>query len=462
MAGSVEADFKQAATAQSINNPNDPIANSFAQYKALAQLRVSVTGIAPPKSPTSTQPVPSPNTPKGSVELVNTPTKTPQQILIKWVDRRNILRTRNRLFDGGPETHFPGSHLSQFRREAKRAFDIIVNKDDIKEYILLNPITAEALRHYSAGNFEQFLSDVLTNKIVTSDMLDRIGRGPIFEPWMLKKLIFDTVMKSSVDFNKSVADNAVAATAHFIANNGMVIGRAAEIGYEEWKAESEDSLRNYFAEVDASTTTSSIFTLFEQIILQFGTPANIGTSSVEDLIARAALTYAIILQAASRAVEQLVRDSTEHAAKVSLDVSIIFAAITLGAGVAPVPYLSLVVDDVEGVINTVIDNHVQAPVDAVNAVANTLNDQFSNCVLKPALAGDRVPGLLQQTGPEQPAKAVSSTDGKSGVVAKDAGATAPVLTPAAKRRQLGQLFNSKYQDYIGMLDTVHTPMRKMP
>ena len=57
-----------------------------------------------------------------------------------------------------------------------------------------------------------------------------------------------------------------------------------------------------------------------------------------DNIARAALAYAIILQAATRAVEQLVRDTTAHAAKVSLDVSVIFAAITLGGGVTPSPY----------------------------------------------------------------------------------------------------------------------------
>jgi len=237
----------------------------------------------------------------------------------------------------------------------------------------------------------------------------------------------------------------------------MVIGRLAGLGHEEWKSESEQGLEKYFNEMDTATTSSNIFNLFNQIILQFATPTNIGSSTVEDLIARSGLAYAIILQAATRAVEQLVRDTTAHAAKVSLDISVIFAAITLGGSVAPSPYVALVVDSVEGVIETVINNYVNLPVNAVTAVASNLNDQFSNYVLKPALAGDSVPGLF----PENASSIAASGSGhkpQAGVTSP--AAATPLLTAAGKRRQLGQLFQSKYQDYIGMLDTVHTPMQK--
>lgn len=237
----------------------------------------------------------------------------------------------------------------------------------------------------------------------------------------------------------------------------MIVGRFGGIGHEKWKPESEAGLEKYFETIDTSTTTSNVFTLFNQTILQFATPANIGESTVEELIDRSGLAYAIIFQAAIRAVEQLVRDTTAHAAKVSLDVSVIFAAITLGGSVAPSPYVALVVDSVEGIIQTVVNNYINQPVNAMTAVASNLNDLFSNYIIKPALAGDSVPGLF----PKASDAVVTSLLQKPGV--NNAGTTSPIptLTPAAKRRQLGQLFESKYQYYVGMLDTIHTPMRKI-
>ncbi|CZR56673.1 uncharacterized protein PAC_06562 [Phialocephala subalpina] len=465
----IEADFKEAAAAISKTSPNDPIANSFAQYKQFALLRCSGTVIktAAPIPATSVYPTKQ----KGSVSLADTSAKNPDLVLTKWVDSKGVVRTRNTLDDAASQERFSGNHTRRFEREMHRALDLLVNKDDIREHILLNSATVKALQYHVSGEHSMFLAEVLANKLITSDMLVRIGRGPIFEEWMVKQLIFDAVMKSTVDFAKVAADNAVAATAHFIANNGMVIGRLGGLGHEEWKAEGEDGLEKYFDEIDISTTTSNIFTLFNQSILQFATPANIGSSTVEDLIARAALAYAIILQAATRAVDQLVRDTTAHAAKVSLDVSVIFAAITLGGGVAPSPYVALVVDSVEGVIQTVISNYVNQPVSAVTAVASNLNDQFSNYILKPALAGDSVPGLFPRdasfvagtgSGAKAQAGGIPVGTGAGAETSKaDASPATPASTAAGKRRQLGQLFESKYQDYIGMLDTIHTPMRKI-
>ncbi|TVY67498.1 hypothetical protein LSUE1_G008234, partial [Lachnellula suecica] len=399
-----------------------------------------------------------------------------------------VLRTRNTLNDNVTASPLKTSRTHRLDRDIHRAIDLLVNKDDIREHVLLNTSTVAALQHLEAGENDEFLSAVLKDKLVASDMLVRIGRGPIFEDWHVKRLVFEAVVASNGDFDKGMADNAVAATAHYLANNGMVKSRVAGLGHPEWKSESEEGLQKYFDEIDASTTSSNIFKLFAQIILQFGTPANIASSTVEDLIARAALAYAIILQASTRAIEQLVRDTTAHAAKVSLDVSVIFAAITLGSSVAPSPYAALVVDSVEGVIQTVITNYVNDPVTAITAVASNLSDQFANYVLKPALAGDSVPGLFpgnaSAASPAPPASTAGSeppvqtpspvtpapipaagggTPAGAGAGGK-AGANAtptPALTPAAKRRQLGQLFQSKYQDYIGMLDTVHTPMRKI-
>jgi hypothetical protein len=97
-----------------------------------------------------------------------------------------------------------------------RALDILVNKGNIREHLLLSSATVQALRYLVAREYSKFLAEVLANRLVTSDMLIRIGRGPIFNDWMIKQLIFDAVMKSAVDFNKGVADNAVAATAHFM------------------------------------------------------------------------------------------------------------------------------------------------------------------------------------------------------------------------------------------------------
>ncbi|KAH8811201.1 hypothetical protein F5884DRAFT_781462 [Xylogone sp. PMI_703] len=351
----------------------------------------------------------------------------------------------------------------------RRVLALLVNKDDIREHLLLSSATVEVLRYYVSGEHSKFLAEVLANKLITFDMLVRIGRGPIFEEWMIKQLIFDAVMKSTTDFDKTAADNAVAATAHFIANNGMTVGRSDGLGHKEWKAEGDASLEKYFDQIDASTTSSNIFTLFNQIILQFATPTNIGSSTVEDLIDRAGLVYAIIFQAATRAVEQLVRDTSAHAAKVSLDVSVIFAAITLGGSLAPSPYVSLVVDSVEGVIQTVIDNYVNQPVNAMTAVATNLSDQFSNYILKPALSGDSVPGLFPENAGSSGGSGSESHAGVNPAGARsgnetskaDTGTTTATLTSAGKRRQLGQLFESKYEYYVGMLDTVHIPMRKV-
>jgi hypothetical protein len=152
---------------------------------------------------------------------------------------------------------------------------------------------------------------------------------------------------------------------------------------------------------------------------------------------------------------------------VSLDVSVIFAAITVGASVVPSPYVALVVDSIEGVIQTVITNFVNQPVNDVGAVASSLNDQFSNYILKPALAGDSVPGLFPAdtssvTAPgEAPKDQAAAKPVGTETSNADASPTTPVLTPARKRRKLGLLFQSKYQDYLGMLDTVHTQMRKI-
>ncbi|RFU24351.1 hypothetical protein B7463_g11984, partial [Scytalidium lignicola] len=469
----IETDFKEAAATISNTSPNDPIANSFAQYKQFALLRCS-RAVANTAPPSTTAPIPTatvyPTKQKGSVFLINTSVKNHDLVLIRWVDSEGVVRTRNPLCDAASQGH-SGSHTRLFEREMHRALDLLVNKNDIREHLLLNSATVEALRYYVSEEYSKFLAEVLANKLITFDMLVRIGRGPIFGEWMIKQLIFDAVMKSAIDFDKMVADNAVAATAHFIANNGMVTGRSDGLGYKEWKAEGEDRLKKYFDEIDTSTTSSNIFTLFNQIILQFATPASIGSSSVEDLITRAGLVYAIILQAATRAVEQLVRDTTAHAAKVSLDVSVIFAAITLGGSLAPSPYVALVVDSVEGVIQTLISNYANQPVNAVTAIATNLNDQFSNYILKPALAGDSVPGLFPENASSVAGSGSSSKGQAGGTPVKtgtgngtseaDTSLATTTLTPAGKRRELGQLFESKFQYYVGMLDTVHTPMQKI-
>jgi hypothetical protein len=215
----VEADFKQAATASSRTFPNDPIANSFAQYQAFAQLRCSAVKISPPSTTVATATT-SESSPvqEGSVSLAPTTTKTPNLVLTKWVDNAGVVRTRNWLNDAASQERFSEiqSRTRRIEREMHRALDLLVNKDDIREHLLLDPGTVEALRYYASGDHAKFQAVVLSEKIVTSDMLIKIGRGPIFEDWMIKQLIFDAVMKSAVDFDKASADNAVAATAHFM------------------------------------------------------------------------------------------------------------------------------------------------------------------------------------------------------------------------------------------------------
>lgn len=463
---SVKDHFNIAAS-KAAPDPDDPIANSFTQYKTLAELRCSIQ-ISQRKSSLNFDPFYSDA--KGSVETLDLQARNPELVLTKWVDRAGVVRTRNKLSEGVPEVdeHISRVHRRQLWREMKRAAQVLVNKDHIKEYTLLDCATVEALRHYTAGNYRNFLSDVLNHKIVTSDLLSKVGRGPVFEPWMLKEIIFEAVIRSAVDFNKKAADNAVAATAHFIGNNGTVKSRHFEIGYHEWKTDSDASLQNYFAQAEDMASNCSVFNLFEQIVLQFGTPANIGASSVEDLICQSALTYAIILQASSRAVEQLVRDSSEHAAKVAMDMGMIFAAISLGAGAAPIPYISSVVSSSERMIELVVSNYATRQVGGVTAIATTLNDQFANFVLKPALAGDRVPGLLEQVDhvsfgtPTTPKrhefKKKGIARGEMGIIDDKAGEN---ISATARRRQLGRLFRDKYTEYIGMMDTIHTPMRKL-
>lgn len=213
----IESDFKEAAATSSKTSPDDPIANSFAQYKTFAHLRCSVANTAPPST---TAPVPTtsvhPIKQKGNVSLGNTSAKLPNLILAKWVDNEGVVRTRNTLDNAAFQDHLPENHTRRFEREMRRALDLMVNKDDIREHLLLHPATVEALQNLVSGDYSKFLAEVLANKLITSDMLIRIGRGPIFEDWMIKQLIFDAVMKSAVDFDKSVADNAVAATSHFM------------------------------------------------------------------------------------------------------------------------------------------------------------------------------------------------------------------------------------------------------
>lgn len=219
MPNTIEHDFKEAATAVSKTSPNDPVANSFAQYKQFALLRCSrpVTGTP---QPSTTGPIHAPSvspaTVKGSVSLVDNSVQSNDLVLTKWVDNEGVVRTRNTLCDATAQERFSGSPTHRFEREMRRAFDLLVNKDDIREYLLLHSATVEALRCYAAGDYTRFLAMVLANKLVTFDMLVRIGRGPIFAEWMIKQLIFDAVMKSAIDFDKEAADNAVAATAHFM------------------------------------------------------------------------------------------------------------------------------------------------------------------------------------------------------------------------------------------------------
>lgn len=218
MAKPFEADYNKAAAATSKTSPSDPIANSFAQYKQFALLRCSgpaayaaATSATAPVSGTSVDATKQ----KASVSLVNI-TKNPELILTKWIDSEGVVRTRNRLDDPTAQEFFAQMRTQRWVREMHRAFDLITNKDDIRDHLLLNESTVQALRYYVSGDYSKFLTDVLKDKLITSDMLIRLSRGPIFEEWMVKQLIFDAVMKSAVDFNKNSADCAVAATAHFM------------------------------------------------------------------------------------------------------------------------------------------------------------------------------------------------------------------------------------------------------
>jgi hypothetical protein len=218
MSKPAEADFKEAASATSKTSPNDPIAVSFEQYKQFALLRCSG---AAAKTPASNAPIRIATTSedatkqKASVSLVNI-TKSPDLILTKWIDSEGVVRTRNRLDDPTSREFFSDMRTQRWVREMHRALDLLVNKDDIRDHLLLNGSTVQALRYYVSGDWSKFLTEVLADKLITSDMLIRISRGPIFEEWMIKQLIFDAVMKSAVDFDKVASDNAVAATAHFM------------------------------------------------------------------------------------------------------------------------------------------------------------------------------------------------------------------------------------------------------
>lgn len=51
---------------------------------------------------------------------------------------------------------------------------------------------------------------------MTSDLLVRVRRGPVLEDWMVKRVVFEAVGRSRVDFHKGSADAATAVTAHFM------------------------------------------------------------------------------------------------------------------------------------------------------------------------------------------------------------------------------------------------------
>lgn len=213
----IETDFRAAATIISNTSPNDPIANSFAQYTQYAFLRCSATNYQPPSTTSAVAVTGVHPSKRGFVSLINNSVKKPDLVLTRWVDSEGVVRTRNTLNDPAtPQEHVSNCDLRRLKREVHRAFDILVNKDDIQEHLLLNSATVEALKYHVSGEFSRFMEKVLEDRLVTSDLLVRIGRGPIYGDWMIKQLIFDAVMESRVDFNKGVADNAVAATTHFM------------------------------------------------------------------------------------------------------------------------------------------------------------------------------------------------------------------------------------------------------
>ena len=202
----------------------------------------------------------------------------------------------------------------------------VLNATRNREYMPLDPATKDALVHLTSRNYDAFLTAIQThNTRITSDLLYIIRRGPIFQPWMLEKLVLEVVNGSVISFNQAAVNGTVAVIAHFMVNKDTAVERKTI--HRKWKTDKR-SLARYLNQAQGTPYDNQIFVLFERLVFQFSIPARAGTSPVERIIDRAALTYAIIFRASVRVAQQIIHDTENHVKKVALGTAILFTAIS--------------------------------------------------------------------------------------------------------------------------------------
>lgn len=456
MARNIVDDFTAAETAV-ISPPvvfglvPDPVYASFERYKILAGSRC--------------QPLPQRPFNGGIVTTAGLTVAVPQRTYTKWTDGDNVIRTRNSPLHGTPAgdteqilqyptpwnrfihgAWFPrstasavGSSSVQDQGTRPGRMVTVLNTTRNREYMPLNPSTKDALVHLALRHYDDFVTAIRTdNTGITSDLLCVIRRGPIFQAWMIESLVLEVVNGSVLNYNQTAVNATVAAVAHFMVNKDTAVERKPI--HRKWKTDKRSTIV-YLNQVQGTPYDNPIFLLFERLVFQFGVPATAGTSSVEDIIDRAALTYAIIFRASTRAAQQMIHDTENHVKKVAIGTAVLFAAISFAAGAQPVPLLGSFVNGIMGPLNTAVTNHLANRVQRAKEISDAVNNLFDDKILTRARLGLQVPGLL-------------------GVLDGDA-SMANGNPVGDRRRELGAHFDKKCKEFLANIGVDNARMTKL-
>jgi len=377
-------------------------------------------------------------------------------VYTRWIDETEVLRTFNSTRSLGEKLNMPKVRRNSKLRKSNPEIDkkllqgkIESDQQSIKlhrtqrdrKFRLIHYATQQALLFYTNRDHHKFILAVNANSQVMADIMFSLKRGPIFYPGMTEAVVYNALAASSECFHREKCKVALLAVAHFLANEGTVVHKNfGFLSRPTWQPDHGRHLREAIAGKMEfhDFSESSVFKLISGVIRTFYIQGRRGSYNEEEhVVSRAALAYAIILQAMLWCAKQLVHDGKQHAKRVSRSLGIIFGAFAWALRASP-PYAEVeyIVDSASDKIYKALEKKTvgkkkNSPTQDLERV---LRDNFVQHVLQPAYNGKRVPGIIEDENLLGDARKI-------------------------RKRQLGVQFRRDYVKYISFLNDVeHAPM----
>ena len=257
-------------------------------------------------------------------------------------------------------------------------------------YIPLAVATKDALVAHTMKDSSQFLQLLCTRHVaITRELLQFINRGLIFTLEMVEHMVQEAVNSNLAArrFSIDLANAAADVVAHYLVNQGTVIGRSMNLLHRKWKTNFSPTSELYQSLV-GDPLDADLFLALARIAFQ----SNSRIETLAQAIDCAALTYGIAFAGARRAAPQKDIDSAKHIQRIIMGITVAFAALSFATGVIPIPLLQSGINVFLGPIEEALKNHVRSKVSdgaCQRAVDEVRKGQFET----PAVEGKGIPSL---------------------------------------------------------------------